>query len=231
MAQITMQRDRTPPSGTTPGTEFLLPNMSIESLTTPESIAAGDSVSISGRLDWTRYDFPVPSVKTRIRITGTGISDIIEPVGSVGRGESVQFSSAFSPSVTPGRLATYSVVAEYQPALRNVWRKVDRQSVSVDVQTEQDEQVDAALRFTPWVVAGGIGGTAYSSYSYGRVEPAPVLGGAAVGVFGKEYSERVGLPVPDLPDISNARVALVGGTVLAGALLLNQGSRYVPGIE
>ena len=231
MAQITMQRDRTPPRSSVSDEALIWDGAQIDTLDVPDTMAAGGQLAVSGTLS---FDFgpvqgPVFPRDARITVRAGG-DQVSTDLPAMGRQETRSWTVTLRPNSVAGQSLDVVVEAEGDGVIKG-WQPVDTRQGRVSVQSEQQQQADRAFRYLPWVVIGGGAGAAYSSFQYGTVETPPVLGGAAAGVITRQYGERVGFPVPSLPDIPTEELAIVGGVALAGALLLNQGSRYVPGIE
>lgn len=235
MAILEMQRNRDhPESGyrsSPSGEDLLWDEGKLQNIALPSSIAAGQSITVSGTL---KFDynfvaglaFPRPA---RVTVRGGGDS-VTQELGPMDAKETRQFSVSLDPNVQPGQSLNVEVIGEGNDIFRG-WMQVAKQIQSVDVQTEQQQQVDDAFSYTPWLIGGGGIGAAYSSYSSNEIRTGPVAAGAAGGVFLRQYKDRVGLPIPDAPNVPTRELLVIGGVLAAGGYLLSQGGNYIPGVE
>lgn len=229
MAQVRFERDRSVPTSGLRSEGIIWDDGNLKNVQVPDRIGAGDTLTVSGRLDFdydpiVGYLFPRPA---RV-IVRAGGDEAVAELGGMGRQETRNWSVSLTPSASPGQTLNVEIIGQGDDAFFG-WTDVDTRIETVNVQTESQEQVDDAFRYLPWVVGGaGLGG-AYSYQQNGTFDTTPVLVGGGVGVVGREYAQRVGVDIP-IPEVPTRELAVIGGVLAAGGFLLMQGGNYIPGV-
>lgn len=191
------------------------------SVNLPERAAAGEEITISGRVHFDAPTQVVTTVGMRVRISSPSLSeDITQRFRSIKHCNERRFSLQVPVPEAAGKKFTYTVHAESTKLLGG-WRTDSvRGPINLDILSSTENAVADGFNLLPYIAGGaGAGYVANQAFGDPRRSREYLVGGALFGAGFKRYGPALSV---DIPTPSNTQLALGAAIVLGSVVLLNQ---------
>lgn len=191
----------------------------IVELNVPDRIRAGSDFTVTGRIHFNNLSRPLTETPVRVQVRGPSIQTVEQELGGMSHCNERTFSLSATAAGQPGD--TLAVTVESQSKPLGSWTPVETQGpLNVQLRSTGGTVADEAISLAPWAIGGGAVGLGAAMLTGQPIVPGGAIGvGAGIGLRALTGTDGIGQIIPDFPVVP---VAVTGGTLLAGAILVGQ---------